>query len=71
MKIGRHHQHIDVILMPNVSPAPWWPHTHAKQDATDTLALLSPQSLGKPANHSVLSFKKMRENLLIIPSSTF
>lgn len=41
MKIRRHHRHIDVILIPNVFLAPLWPHTYAKQDATDKLWLLS------------------------------
>ena len=70
-KMWRHHQHIDVILIPNVFQSPLWPHTHAKSDATEKLALHSQGSLGKPANHSALSSKKMRENLLIIPSRTF
>ena len=29
-KMWRHHQHIDVILIPNVFQSPLWPHTHAK-----------------------------------------
>lgn len=44
-KLRRHHQHIDAILIPNVSPSPWWPHTHAKRDAPDKLALLSREVL--------------------------